>query len=305
MDEQQSAVTPEGNPEPKKKSGKMVALIIILILALLGIAVCILYFAKEEKEMAPTAEPTPTETPAATKTPSPSPIPTETPSPSPTPTPAEIPVCFDDCKAVNSDIYAWVSVPLCNIEYPVLRSPGKDKDYYLNHTVDGATGLPGAIFTEWDKNGDDFSDRVTVIYGHNMKNGTMFAKLHLLEDESILTQHPYFYIYTPTTIRKYEIIFVENYSNVLILKHYDCTTDEGYSDFMKSVETADYGMKWLSDQFYVSREDRLVVLSTCNGNEEERFLVGGRLISEEPGIPISHADTETVTSENAANTTEE
>ena len=67
--------------------------------------------------------------------------------------------------------------------YPVVQG-GDDDTYYLNHTIDGTEGYPGSIYTE-RINAKDFSDFNTVIYGHNMKDGSMFMGLHNFEDPNI------------------------------------------------------------------------------------------------------------------------
>ena len=81
----------------------------------------------------------------------------------------------------NPDIYAWIYIPGTKVNYPVLQHP-TDDTYYLNYNIDGSKGLPGCIFSEKAYNGKDFSDHNTVLYGHNMKNGTMFGCLHKYED---------------------------------------------------------------------------------------------------------------------------
>ena len=87
---------------------------------------------------------------------------------------------FAAAQAVNPDVYAWIWIPGTNIDYPILQSETEDDAYYLNHTIEKKEGLPGTIYTE-KYNGKDFSSPVTVIYGHNMKNGSMFADLHKYE----------------------------------------------------------------------------------------------------------------------------
>ena len=88
----------------------------------------------------------------------------------------------------NGDIYAWIHIPDTKIDYPVLQHP-TDNSYYLNHNLDGSRGYPGCIYTE-DYNKKDFTDPNTVLYGHNMKNGTMFAGLHKYGDSEYLEEHP-------------------------------------------------------------------------------------------------------------------
>ena len=83
-------------------------------------------------------------------------------------------------KEENADIYAWIYIPNTNIDYPILQHP-TDDNYYLQHNLDGSTGYPGCIFTQ-SMNALDFTDSNTVIYGHNMGDGSMFHTLHEFED---------------------------------------------------------------------------------------------------------------------------
>ena len=94
----------------------------------------------------------------------------------------ETPVDFDELKKQNSDIYAWINIPGTSVDYPVLRCED-DNSYYLNHTVDKKKSIYGSIYTE-NYNGADFADFNTVVYGHNMKNGTMFGTLKKYRDKT-------------------------------------------------------------------------------------------------------------------------
>ena len=100
---------------------------------------------------------------------------------------------FAALQEENSDVYAWIYVPGTNVDYPVLQHP-EDDTYYLEHNMDGSKGLPGCIYSE-SVNTKDFTDPNTVLYGHNMKNGSMFASLHNFEDQQVFEENPYFYIY--------------------------------------------------------------------------------------------------------------
>ena len=87
---------------------------------------------------------------------------------------------FEQLHIDNPDIYAWIYVPGTLVDYPVLQHP-TDNSFYLEHNIDGSAGYPGCIYTEL-YNKKDFSDRNTLMYGHNMANGTMFATLHYYEN---------------------------------------------------------------------------------------------------------------------------
>ena len=95
-------------------------------------------------------------------------------------------------KGVNQDIYAWICIPGTGVDYPVLQHPSDDS-YYLNYNMNGTRGYPGCIYTE-KANSKEFTDFDTVVYGHNMRNDTMFASLHNYEDQTFFNNFPYIYV---------------------------------------------------------------------------------------------------------------
>lgn len=81
---------------------------------------------------------------------------------------------FAGLKAVNPDVIAWIQIPALDISYPVVQ--GKDNAYYLHHLFSGESNINGSIFVDCH-NQPDFTDQNTIVYGHNMKNGSMFGTL--------------------------------------------------------------------------------------------------------------------------------
>ena len=106
----------------------------------------------------------------------------------------EMPVDFEALRKVNPDIIGWIVIPGMEISYPIVQ--GEDNDYYLKHTFDKAENASGCIFVEVE-NSPDFSDNNTFVYGHNMKNKSMFAKLNRYQEEDTFRKNPEFVIYTP------------------------------------------------------------------------------------------------------------
>lgn len=115
----------------------------------------------------------------------------------------DIPVDFETLQKENPDIYAWITIPGTDIDYPVVQD-STDNTYYLNHAADTSLSDSGAIYSE-KENAKDFDDYLTVLYGHNMKDGSMFAGLHKYEDKTFLKDHKDLTIYTPDSILKYRI----------------------------------------------------------------------------------------------------
>lgn len=190
----------------------------------------------------------------------------------------DIPVDFEKLQKENPDIYAWITIPDTEIDYPVLQSESDDT-YYLNHTVEKKKGLPGSIYSE-SQNRKDFSDPNTVLYGHNMKNGSMFAGLHKFSDEDYMTEHQKVIIYTPEHILTYKVFAAVVYDNRHILNCFDYSEISGKEEFLQSLKDS----RNLSNIYIdtnIDEGDRLLTLSTCNSNTEQRFIVEAVLTDEQ------------------------
>lgn len=189
-------------------------------------------------------------------------------------------VDFEDLQEnVNEDIYAWIYIPDSKIDYPVLQHP-IDNYHYLNYNLDGSYGYPGCIYTE-SYNKRDFSDPLTVMYGHNMKNGTMFAGLHKYEDTEYFNEHPYVYIYTPDKLYVYRIFASNEYSSEHLLYRHDYTSEtefENYIDKMAAVRGMNCNR---AEDVEVTADNHILVLSTCMADKpDNRYLVQGVLLNE-------------------------
>lgn len=195
---------------------------------------------------------------------------------------AEIPIDFAQLQAQNPDIYAWIQIEGTNINYPIVQS-AVDNEYYLNHTVEGQEGYPGSIYTEnW--NTKTFTDFNTVIYGHDMKDGSMFQNLHNYADASYMQQHPQVVIYTPEKKFTYEIFAAVVYDDRHVLHSFDYAFADQRQAFLDSIYNARNLGNVIREDVSVNTENRIVTLSTCmTGQDDKRFLVEAVLISEEDG----------------------
>lgn len=186
---------------------------------------------------------------------------------------------WDALVEENEHIYAWIYVPKTSISYPILQHPTKT-DYYLEYNIDHTKGRPGCIYTQ-NMNAKDFSDNNTVIYGHNMRNGTMFRTLHNFDDGTFFDETPYFYIYTPEKILVYEIFAASEFSNEHILYKYDFDAEGTISKFMSDLKKCPGHIR--EEMQTIPENGPLVTLSTCvTGKTNNRWLVVGVLLSEEP-----------------------
>ena len=186
-------------------------------------------------------------------------------------------VDFEKLLEMNSDVVGWIRFDEpSEINYPVVQ--GRDNEEYLKRTFEANTNKLGTLFVDVNNPGD-FSGRNTFIYGHNMKNGSMFAQLLKYKDDSFYKEHPYFYIYTPDgKVRTYEIFsagVVKDTSDSYIMDYADDAAFQTYIDYIKQQSAYPTSAE-------VTTESKIVSLSTCtNVRDDERFLVHGVMIKEE------------------------
>ena len=190
------------------------------------------------------------------------------------------PIDFAAEKLKYPDIYAWINIPNTNISYPVVQSP-TDDTFYLDHNAEKQYAKAGAIYSEI-KNNKDFSDPNTVLYGHNMLNGSMFRDLHnFRKDENFWNENKYIYIYTPRHILTYEICAAYRYDNRHILNSFDFTDSAVFEDYLETVK-APKSLIARTREVELNKDSKILTLSTCISNPSYRYLVQGVLIKDEP-----------------------
>lgn len=194
--------------------------------------------------------------------------------------PVKIPIDFATLQKENSDVYAWIKIENTNIDYPILRKEG-DNGYYLTHTMENKESPEGSIFTE-DYNSTDFEDPNTVIYGHDMKNGSMFQNLLEYQDKEFFDKNREVIIYTPDAIRHYKIFAAYLYDDRHLMESFDFNIKSIYQAYLDSI----FSMRNMNAQIDTTAEigtdDKIITLSTCYGNQsDKRYLVQAVLVSIE------------------------
>lgn len=185
-------------------------------------------------------------------------------------------VDFKTLHEKNEDIYSWIEIPGTKVDYPVLQH-SEDNGYYLDHTMEHTEGLPGSIYSE-KLHAKDYSSKHTVLYGHNMRNDSMFGSLHDYEDPEFFKQYPYIYIYLPEKTLVYQIFAAVNFSNAYLPGYYNYEDQEEFAAFIEELKAAKGNV---SEEVSLTSESRLLTLSTCIANQpEQRFLVNALLIDE-------------------------
>lgn len=182
-------------------------------------------------------------------------------------------------QTVNPDIYAWIYIPGTKIDYPILQNE-KDDTYYLNYNMNGTRGYPGCIYTE-KVNRKDFTDFDTIVYGHNMRNDSMFATLHYFEDSAFFANCPYIYVYTEDKVLVYEIWAAYESDNLHILYSNDFSTLSGRQIYLDQIyHKADSAN--VRQDVMASEQSHILTLSTCiKGKSQNRFLVQAVLLNED------------------------
>lgn len=190
----------------------------------------------------------------------------------------EFSVDYDSLRAINDDIVGWIRIPGTTISYPIVQTD--NNDYYLSYTFEGNTNIAGSIFMDY-RNAADFSDRNTIIYGHHIKNGKMFADLRHYEDESFFQEHPIVYLNTPEEGNvEYEIFsfyltgnYRDTYGETYSYQFANDTAYQEYLNMITSQSKYDTGVE-------VSSSDKIITLSTCtNRTDDERYIIHAKKIS--------------------------
>lgn len=189
----------------------------------------------------------------------------------------ENPIDFESLTAQYPDIYAWIHIPGTRVDYPIVQRDG-DNTYYLNHTIEGRRRAEGAIFTE-DYNGKDFEDPNTIIYGHNMKNGSMFKGLHKYKDRQYFAEHSELFIYQENRILRYKIFAAYTYDSRHLMLSFDFNDENVYRAYLDSVLTRKDMSSNIDASIKITSEDSIITLSTCNNNDKQRYLVQAVLLS--------------------------
>lgn len=188
---------------------------------------------------------------------------------------------WDSLQEENEDIYAWIYIPDTEIDYPLLQHPTED-NYYIDHNIDGSEGYPGCLTTQVSYNAKDFLDYNTCIYGHNMKNGSMFHSLHNFEDSLFFDENEFVYIFTPQATYVYEIFAAYTFSNALIPYKYDFSTRSGYKEYLDEVFSIRDMDSHFREGLNVTQINHIITLSTCTepSNENYRWLVQAVLVND-------------------------
>ena len=182
-----------------------------------------------------------------------------------------IEVDFQALWARNPDVVAWLWIPDTDISYPVLK--GMSNDQYLRTSIDGTYSTAGCIFLDF-RNSSNFMDRHSIIYGHNMRNGSMFGHLSRFADKDYFAEHQYLYIVTASQILQYR--FFSEYIATMDWDSYRLSfeDDETFASYFRQLRYHSYQRTdWESDQY-----PPVLTLSTCASDYSTRRVIHAALI---------------------------
>ena len=181
------------------------------------------------------------------------------------------PVDFAKLQEINPEVIGWIRVGAVGISYPVAQAG--DNEFYLHRTFKKVDNFAGCIFENY-ANSPFFTDQNTIIYGHNMKNGSMFGQLKKFGEQETVDRNPYFWIFTKDFIYQYRI-----FSSSIVSKMGDpYIVRFAQEDFEKFIEKSIASSEIDCGDVTVTAKDRIVTLSTCTGNDATRRIVQGVLV---------------------------
>lgn len=191
------------------------------------------------------------------------------------------PINFDEVQKSHPDVCAWIQVDGIEIiDYPIVQSsPEADDNFYLDHDLEGNGSRAGAIYIQ-KLNSNKFSDHNTLIYGHNMLNGTMFGQLKKFRNADFFKENRNIYIYKPGHILKYEIISAFVYDDRHIINSFNFNIEDERKEFFDECVNPSSLTKQVLEGAELKEDDKIITLSTCTSNNSERYLVVGKLIKD-------------------------
>ena len=202
---------------------------------------------------------------------------------------APVEVDFSNLLKINDDIIGWIYMEDTVVNYPLLQ--GENNLYYLDKTLYKKYLASGSIYLDCD-NEPDFSDAHSIIFGHNMKNHTMFGDLSDLRDEDYLKEHPYVdLILTDGTWMRYEICSMYRAHVEDGTFRAPLNKAKNFKPFMELITEKNMYADSELDLPVVQEDDKVLTLSTCTEDSAdlERFVVHAVLVSVD-GLSVRYQE---------------
>lgn len=187
---------------------------------------------------------------------------------------APLEVDFNALYAVCPDVVLWLDIPGTGISYPVVQS--EDNDYYLRRNLEGKRSSAGTVFMDF-RNDPALGDDNTILYGHNMRNGSMFGTLRKYTEEEFFRGHQEIDLYLPDRIVRCQ---------VASSRREDAVEEYFQPVFTSAEEKLSYVNRMKEKAYYdtgveMGTEDRIITLVTCTGNGySQRWIVQAKIAEE-------------------------
>ena len=195
---------------------------------------------------------------------------------------APISVDFKSLKEINEEVVGWLYIPSLDISYPIVH--GTDDDYYLHRTFKRENIFAGSIFVE-AKNSGDFQDPNTIIYGHNMKDGSMFGRLSRLTSEDKYKDDPYIWILTPDQNYQYEMFSL--HVTKVESSVYTLFTGTDHRFITWALDMQSQSKAELNEQKF-TLDSKVITLSTCTSDSSTRYVVQGVRVKGDPPPSLTY-----------------
>ncbi|WP_193768896.1 class B sortase [Metasolibacillus meyeri] len=184
----------------------------------------------------------------------------------------EVDTKFIELQKINSDIVGWLRLEGSQLDNPILQTD--NNDFYLSHNYAGEKSRAGSVFMDY-RNGVDA--RHTILYGHVMRNGTMFGELAKFAEQQYAEAHSYFIYETPKVSYRLEVFAA--YETTIDFYYIETEfTDASYAEFLQTIQQKSL----IAMPVTVTTNDKIMTLSTCttSPNDHERFVVHAKIVVE-------------------------
>ena len=179
---------------------------------------------------------------------------------------------YQEMKAMNPDYIGWIIIEDTPINYPIVQA--EDNDYYLHRLFDGTENFSGTLFADY-RCGECFGDGNTIIHGHNMKNGSMFAGLLKYREEWFYNSHKTFSVYTEEGEIVYEVFAIYATDPVSTSYVTEFASDEEYVNWLNAM----YEQSVVKLAVDLNADTQVLTLSTCVNNSENRLIIQARRLT--------------------------
>lgn len=184
---------------------------------------------------------------------------------------ASLPYWLENLRRSCKDAVGWIYLEDSRIDYPIVR--GEDNEFYLHHLADGTENAAGSIMMDVQCD-SGFTDTVTILHGHHMKNGSMFGGLEQYKDPGYWEKHKTIRLYTASGNYEADIVAACEVDGDSFSFRPSFETEDDWSAFVKQICAASSFQSGIR----VEPEDHLLLLSTCAYSfEDARFIVVGKL----------------------------